>query len=134
MNRILVVDDEKSITFALRQYFSRQGYTVDCAQDSAVALELLAANEYSVAIVDVELRESGDASGGFHLARFIRSHAPATAVIMLTGVETVTAQQQAVEAGVHCYLCKPARLSHVAAVAFHLMRGTNVSSAALPNS
>ena len=31
MDRILVVDDEKSIVFALRRYFVQQGYIVDTA-------------------------------------------------------------------------------------------------------
>lgn len=122
MSRILVVDDEKSITFALRQYFLQEGYSVDCALTCEEALSLLAANEYSVAIVDIELRGSGNGSDGLNLAAFIRSHAPRTPVIILTAVETTEAQERAQAAGVHSYLCKPARLSHVADVAFSLIR------------
>ena len=29
VNRILLVDDEKSIVFAVRQYFLKRGYVVD---------------------------------------------------------------------------------------------------------
>lgn len=122
MSRILVVDDEKSITFALRQYFLQEGYSVDCALTCEEALSLLAANQYSVAIVDIELRGSGNGSDGINLAAFIRSHAPRTPVIILTAVETTEAQERAQAAGVQCYLCKPARLSHVADVAFSLIR------------
>jgi DNA-binding response OmpR family regulator len=122
VNRILVVDDEKSITFAFRQYFNQQGYSVDCALTSEEALELLAANEYAVAIVDVELRGSSNGADGLNLALFIRIHAPSTAVIILTAVESSEAQQRAEAVGVHSYLCKPARLAHVADVAFNLMR------------
>jgi DNA-binding response OmpR family regulator len=131
VNRILVVDDEKSITFALRHYFVQQGYAVDCALDCEEALEFLAANQYSVAIVDIELRGSGNGSDGLNLATFIRSHAPLTPVIILTAVETAEAQERAQAAGVHSYLCKPARLAHVADVAFTLMRenGTATASA-----
>lgn len=122
MSRILVVDDEKSITFALRQYFLQEGYSVDCALTCEEALSLLAANQYSVAIVDIELRGSGNGSDGINLAAFIRSHAPRTPVIILTAVETTEAQERAQAAGVQSYLCKPARLSHVADVAFSLIR------------
>jgi DNA-binding response OmpR family regulator len=122
VDRILVVDDEKSITFALGRYFNQQGFSVDCALTADEALLLLAANDYAVAIVDVELRGSGNGSDGLNLARFIRSHAPATPVIILTAVETVEAHQRAEAAGVQSYLCKPARLSHVADVAMTLMR------------
>lgn len=130
MNRILVVDDEKSITFALRQYFLQEGYSVDCALTCEEALSLLAANEYSVAIIDIELRGSGNGSDGLNLAAFIRSHAPLTPVIILTALETTEAQNRAQAAGVQSYLCKPARLSHVADVALSLMRDKRLVSLA----
>ena len=130
MNRILVVDDEKSITFALRQYFLQAGYSVDCALTCEEALSLLAANEYSVAIIDIELRGSGNGSDGLNLAAFIRSHAPLTPVIILTALETTESQNRAEAAGVQSYLCKPARLSHVADVALSLMRDKRLVSLA----
>jgi DNA-binding response OmpR family regulator len=130
VNRILVVDDEKSITFALRQYFLQEGYSVDCALTCEEALSLLAANEYSVAIIDIELRGSGNGSDGLNLAAFIRSHAPLTPVIILTALETTEAQNRAQAVGVQSYLCKPARLSHVADVAVSLMRDKRLVSLA----
>jgi DNA-binding response OmpR family regulator len=131
VNRILVVDDEKSITFALRQYFLQEGYSVDCALTCEEALSFLAANQYSVAIVDIELRGSGNGSDGLNLAAFIRSHSPLTPVIILTAVETTESQKRAQAAGVQSYLCKPARLSLVADVAFSLIRDNGSSRSGL---
>ncbi|HEX9163811.1 MAG TPA: response regulator [Thermoanaerobaculia bacterium] len=128
MKRILLVDDEKSILFALRQYFLQQGYVVDSAMTSEQALELLAAEHYAVAIVDVELRGSRDSSDGINLAYFIRRHAPATAIIILTALETSETAQRAREAGVHSFLQKPAPLSQIADVAFGLMRDASEAS------
>jgi len=121
VKRILLVDDEKSIVFAVRQYFLKQGYVVDCAGTSEQALELLASEHYAVAIVDVELRGSRDSADGLHLAQFIRSHAPATAIIILTALETPETESRAKEAGVHSFLHKPTRLAQIADVAFALM-------------
>ncbi|MGZ3387087.1 MAG: response regulator [Thermoanaerobaculia bacterium] len=131
MNRILVVDDEKSITFALRQYFLQEGYVVDCAMSCEDALRLLAGNHYSVAIVDIELRGSGKDSDGLKLAAFIRSQAPRTPVIILTAMETTETQQRAQAAGVQSLLCKPARLSVVADVAFSLIRDNDAATSLL---
>lgn len=128
MKRILLVDDEKSIAFAVQQYFLRQGYVVDCADSSEQALECLAANQYAVAIVDVELRQSGPASDGINLAKFIRSHAPDTAVIVLTALETAETERRAREAGVHSFMHKPARLAQIADVAIGLMAGQSALS------
>ncbi len=122
MERILVVDDEKSIIFALRRYFVHQGYSVDCATTSEEALEYLAASHYSLAIVDIELRGSQNHSDGLNLAAFIRSHAPATPVIILSAVESPETQRRAREAGVHSFLSKPAPLAMVASIALALMR------------
>lgn len=121
MKRILLVDDEKSIVFAVRQYFLKQGYTVDCACSSEQALELLATQEYAVAIVDVELRGSLHPDG-LNLAQFIRTHSPATAIIILTALETPETESRARAAGVHSYLLKPTRLAQIADVALGLMR------------
>lgn len=122
MKRILLVDDEKSIVFAVRQYFLKQGYVVDCASTSEQALELLASERYAVAIVDVELRGSHDSADGLNLAQFIRSHAPDTAIIILTALETPETASRAKAAGVHSFMQKPTPLAQIADVAAGLMR------------
>lgn len=121
VKRILLVDDEKSIVFAVRQYFLQQGYVVDSAETTERALECLAANQYAVAIVDVELREGISSGDGINLAKFIRSHAPSTGVIVLTALETAETELRAREAGVHSFLHKPAPLAQIADVAFGLI-------------
>jgi DNA-binding response OmpR family regulator len=121
VERILVVDDEKGIIFALSHYFVKQGYIVDSAMTSEEALELIAANHYAVAIVDIELRGSSSCDG-LNLAEFIRRHAPTTVVIILSALESAETQQRAREAGVHSFLSKPARLATVADTALTLMR------------
>jgi DNA-binding response OmpR family regulator len=125
LKRILVVDDERSITFALQQYFAYAGFWVDCAWSGEEAQRYLAANQYDVAIVDVELRDGGAGVDGIDLAAFIRNSAPGTAVIILTAVTCADTRRRAEEAGVRSYLSKPARLAHVADIAIGLIeRGT----------
>ncbi|HSP14431.1 MAG TPA: response regulator [Thermoanaerobaculia bacterium] len=122
MERILVVDDEKGIIFALRHYFVRQGYEVDSAGTSEEALAHLAENRYAVAIIDIELRGSTSSWDGLNLAEFIRRHAPSTVVIILSAVESPETQRRAREAGVHSFLSKPAPLARVADTALTLLR------------
>jgi DNA-binding response OmpR family regulator len=128
VERILVVDDEKGIIFGLRQYFAQQGYPVDCATSSEEALEHLAANQYGVAIIDVELRGGDSSSDGLNLAAFIRSHAPATVVIILSAHESPETHKRALDAGVHSFVSKPARLSLLADVAVRLMHAATVAA------
>lgn len=122
-----MVDDEKSIVFALRQYFLRQGYVVDSALGAEQALEHLATNHYALAIIDVELRGSGDHSDGVNLAQFIHTHAPATAVIILSAHESPEVESRAREAGAHSFVHKPAPLAQLADVAAGLIRAATVN-------
>jgi DNA-binding response OmpR family regulator len=121
LKRILVVDDERSITFALRQYFAHAGFCVDCAWSGEEAQRYLAANQYDVVIVDVELRDGSVGVDGIDLAIFIRNSAPGTAVIVLTAVTCADTRRRAEAAGVRSYLSKPARLAHVADIALGLI-------------
>jgi two-component system sensor histidine kinase RpfC len=128
VERILVVDDEKGIIFGLRQYFAQQGYSVDSAASAEEALEHLAANQYGVAIIDIELRGPDSSADGLNLAAFIRQHAPTTVVIILSALESPETHQRAREAGVHSFVSKPARLSLLADVAVRLMRAAAVAA------
>ena len=60
---LLIVDDEDSIVFALREYFLDSGFKVDCAGDLAHARALLASTSYSAAIVDLSLGGSDNCDG-----------------------------------------------------------------------
>jgi len=119
--RILVVDDEKSIRFALTQYFSHLGFHVDCAQDAEEARLFIACNGYTLAILDIHLEGRQESDNGLDLADLLRERAPATAVIILTGLESAEALRRAAEAGVRLFLRKPTPLSVVADLAFGVL-------------
>ena len=120
VERILLVDDEKGITFAVSHYFRRHGFDVDCAGDSDAAMLFLSERQYALAILDVHLcgRSGGE---GLKLAEAIRQGSPSTAVIMLTALATPETEQRAAAIGVGSFLGKPARLAELADVAFQLL-------------
>ena len=120
MERILLVDDEKGITFAVSHYFRRHGFDVDCAGDSDAARLFLSERQYALAILDVHLA-GRSSSEGLQLAEWIRTDSPSTVVIMLTALATPETQQRAAAIGVGSCLGKPARLSELADVAFQLL-------------
>lgn len=119
MERILLVDDEKSIMFAMSHYFKGHGFDVDCAGDAEAARLFLTERAYALAIVDVHLagRAGND---GLDLAEWISGSSPATAVIVMTALETPETVQRASLVG--SLVRKPARLAYVADVAFGLLR------------
>lgn len=130
-NRILIVDDEKSIRFGITHYFEQEGYRVDSAADGLEARALIAANDYHLAIVDIHLGGRNEANDGLDLAAFIRQYAPETAVIVLTGLETPEALRRAAEAGVQAFLRKPTPLASVAEIVAGIIRRRAAAAAAL---
>ena len=124
--RILIVDDEKSIRFAIDRYFVRYGYVVDSASDSAEARSLLHRNDYDLAILDLNLGVT-DSLGGLDLAAWMRTECSATPVIILTALSTPEVELRATSVGVSSLLRKPMRLSMVADVALRLIGSTTGS-------
>ena len=117
MERILLVDDEKSIMFAMSHYFKGHGYDVDCAGDMEAARLLLSERQYALAIVDIHLAGRAG-SDGLDLAELICRDFAATAVIVMTALDTPETEQRAAKIGVRSFVKKPARLAHLANVAF----------------
>ena len=120
-NRILVVDDEKSILFALEKYFEQQGFAVDTAADASAARELIERVPYALAIIDIHLSGRTDRAEGLDIAELLRKSSPDTAVIMMTALGTPETERRAAEIGAHSFLRKPARLAHLANIAFGLI-------------
>jgi len=79
--RILIVDDEPDMCWALENILSTAGYAVTTTTRGAEALELLAREQYAAAFVDAKLSDLD----GLELAAFICQLSPPTAVILISG-------------------------------------------------
>ena len=103
--KVLIADDEASITAGLSAILSDEGYTVDIANDGQKALERMREERYGVILADLKMPKLD----GLGLLRAIRSHPPIqkTAFIMLTGRADKELVQRAVQFGVNNYLVKP---------------------------
>lgn len=119
--RILVVDDEEPILFAIHEYFGSLGYEVDCARELEEAEALLAHVRYALLIADLRLTGS-QTTEGLELVRFARERSPWTRTILLTGHGSMEMETEALGRGVDAFLQKPQPLSHLADIAGELMR------------
>lgn len=107
--RILVVDDEEIARRNLSHVLSREGYDVDCAQDGAAALALLAEKEYQLVLTD--LRMPG--IDGLELLRQTKQNWPGTEVVMITAHANAASAVEAMTSGAFYYVEKPFRLPDV---------------------
>jgi DNA-binding response OmpR family regulator len=118
--RILIVDDERTILFAIRSYFNRFGYEVDCARELEEAEALLAHRRYDIVIADLRLTGSSGREG-LDVIRFLRERSPQSPIVLLTAYGSPEIELEAAELGANAFLQKPKPLSELADIVFSLV-------------
>jgi len=102
--RLLVVDDEDSITFLLQTEFEElTDYEVDVAQNGTEAINLIQSHLYDVVLLDIKMPRVG----GIEVLKFIKEHSPSTQVIMLTNVVDMKTAFETVKLGAYDFISKP---------------------------
>jgi DNA-binding NtrC family response regulator len=102
-DRILVVDDENSVTDALELILTEQGYEVGVAESSAEATDLLARRSFNLVFTDLRLPDSS----GIELLSHVKSETPDTEVILMTAHGSLDVTIEAIKKGAYYYLEKP---------------------------
>jgi DNA-binding NtrC family response regulator len=101
--RILVVDDELSVTSALEIIFGEQTYSVKTAQTVVDATSLLSGSFFDLVFTDLRLPDSS----GMDLLARIKSDQPDTEVILMTAHGSLDVTIEAIKQGAYYYLEKP---------------------------
>ena len=101
--KILVVDDEPSVTGSLEIILSEAGYEVLIAQTFTESTKLLSETRPDLVITDLRL---ADASG-IDLIKYVKENTPEVEVILMTGFGSLDITIEAIKAGAYYYLEKP---------------------------
>ncbi len=104
MSRVLVVDDEPSIRFVLREALTGSGHAVEEAASGEEALAQLAAGRFDLAFVDIRMP---GASGLELLDELAARGADAPLVVIMTAQNTFDNAVEAMKRGAFDYLTKP---------------------------
>lgn len=100
-NKILLVDDDAELHELVRFVLTRDGYEVTDAFDAAEGLEMLARDDFDLAMIDVMM----PGMSGLQLLERMRAARQDLPAILMTGVDRA---QIAVSAGSNCaVLAKP---------------------------
>ena len=83
MKKILLVDNEVDITFALENALDNHGFKVDSFNDPITALKSYKSNVYDLIILDIKMPKMD----GFQLYAKIREQDPKTKICFLTASE-----------------------------------------------
>ncbi|HXQ70436.1 MAG TPA: response regulator [Pyrinomonadaceae bacterium] len=112
---LLVVDDEESICFSMREYFSQHGFKVDTASEIEEAEGLIKTTDYRVIIQDLRLGMTRDPDG-IEIIKLVHKRNPDTRIVVLTSYGSKEVEEEARRAGADAFLRKPKPLSQVAQV------------------
>ena len=102
MEKILIVDDERSMRELLELVLKREGYAVHTAENGTRALEFVRQNVYDLLISDVKMPDIN----GIDLLERVREISPETMVIMITAFATVDTARRAFKLGAEDFVIK----------------------------
>ena len=100
---ILVVDDDQDICHLLSRFLTKSGYVVATAGRGSVARELLAGRHFDLVLCDHRLPDTD----ALKMLQHIRSIAPTTQVIIITGYSDVRLAVELMRQGAFDYIGKP---------------------------
>lgn len=124
--RILVVDDDKTIIEVLQGYLQQAGFAVLIAYDGETALHMLRREKPDLLVLDLMLPDRD----GWDITRIIRSDETlaATPIIMLTARVEDTDKIVGLEMGADDYITKPFNAREVVARVRSLLRRSQLSA------
>lgn len=109
MPRILLIDDEESITLALKSLFERKGFDFLSSLSGKEGLKLALKEVPDIILLDLNLPDLH----GLEVLKEIKSTRPEIAVIMITGYAEIKDAVEAIKLGAEDYLTKPVDLDEL---------------------
>ena len=116
---VLVVDDERAICIAIQRLLAGRGYDVDTVSSGEEAVERLGRRPAHLVITDLNLKRLS----GMDLLRWMREHAPETAVVMITAYGSEKVAVEAMKLGAADYVPKPFDNDELELVVDRVMEG-----------
>lgn len=101
--RLLLAEDEKALSRALKAILERDGYMVDAVYDGQAALDCLDTGSYDGAVLDIMM----PALDGIEVLRQLRAGGDLLPVLLLTAKSETDDKVQGLDSGANDYLTKP---------------------------
>ncbi len=120
-NKILIVEDERSIGEILKYGLEKDGYEVELAYNGEKALEKVNQQDFALVLLDIML----PGKDGFQVCREIRSSFSNLPIIMITAKEEEVDKILGLELGADDYITKPFSVREVIARVKAVLRRTS---------
>ena len=122
--RILVVEDEPSLSMAIRDELEFEGFEASVVEDGITGFDRILAEAPDLVILDLML----PGKSGFEICREVRGRGMATPIIMLTARALEVDRVKGLDLGADDYVIKPFSLAELVArirAVLRRMQGTN---------
>ncbi|MFA5143606.1 MAG: response regulator [Candidatus Omnitrophota bacterium] len=109
MIKLLIVDDEKGITDALKSFFEHRGFSAKAVSSGEEALEVIKKDKPGIVFLDITMR----GMSGLETLKHIKDTDASIKVIMLTVHNEEEIIEQAKKLGADEYITKPFRIDYL---------------------
>jgi two-component system, NtrC family, response regulator PilR len=109
--KVLVVDDEKSMREFLEIMLQKDGFAVTCAEGGEEALTAIRQEKFDLLITDIRMKPID----GLEVLRQCKSISPSTAVIIISAYASAETAVVAMKEGAYDYLPKPFKIDEMRA-------------------
>ncbi|MGN0492373.1 MAG: response regulator transcription factor [Acutalibacteraceae bacterium] len=119
MNRILIIEDEKSIADMIKLCLTKNGYICETVNDGMTAAEIIEQKRYDLILLDIMLPEID----GYDLIEYIKQYK--IPVIFVTAKASVADRVKGLRLGAEDYIIKPFDLEELLARVETVLRRYN---------
>jgi len=109
MARVLVIDDEEGMCWALEKALEEEGHQVFTATCGLAGLVVFKAQEIDLVLCDIKMPDIS----GLEVLEQIRKKNPCVPVVIMTGYSSLPIALEAIKKGANSYLTKPFHISHL---------------------
>jgi len=115
MDRLLIIDDERSILALLSTVFTKEGYEVKTSLSASKALDLIENQDFDLVISDIKLPEMS----GMEILRKVKLKKPELPFVMITAYGSIKQAVEALKVGALDYVLKPFDVEELKIVVAH---------------
>lgn len=101
--KLLLIEDEQTLSDALVHIFKKEKYTVDAVYDGESGLDLGLSGIYDIIILDLMLPKMS----GIEVLKALRANSITTPILILTAKSTILDKVEGLDNGADDYLAKP---------------------------
>ncbi len=109
MEKILIVDDERSMRDVLSIMLKRAGYDVTVATDGEEAIAQIEKELFDLVITDLKMPKAG----GLDVLKAVKECSPDSVVLIITAFASAESAVEAMKLGAYDYLTKPFQVDEV---------------------